>query len=169
MNRTKLLYTALAILLVMNLGTLGFLLFHRAEDEGCRNRNRKQSGRLLPETLRFDEGQEAAFIRLKNRHQEKVESLCITSDSLRRTLFLMLRNPRPDTLAASAIIDSISNLKATILMLNFNHFRDIRSICRPDQITDYNQFIEDLSRRLRRPGQGQPGMGPPGMGPMLHE
>ncbi|MCX6214484.1 periplasmic heavy metal sensor [Spirosoma sp.] len=167
MERTKLLTFAVVGLLLLNLLTVGFLFFK--PEQGPPGRPGAEGpAAVIIERLHLDASQQVRYRQLVKEHQEHTHTLNQKTAQLYRTYYGLLETPTYDARRANSLSQQIADNQRSIAQLNFDHFTQIKSLCRPDQQEDFNRLVSDLARlfgRQQRPlGQGRPGMGgpPPG-------
>jgi len=170
MERTKLLTVAVVGLLILNLLTIGFLILNTNRPRRPEPPNpNKGSGPalIIIERLRLDAQQERAFQKLRNAHHRQSELLSAQSVELYRSYYGLLASEKPDTARKNALEGQIAENQAAVAKLNFDHFAQIKALCRPDQQADFTRLVADLNRlfgRQPRPKQGSEGR-PPGDNP----
>lgn len=155
---------AVAGLLILNLFTIGFLVlkagaFQRPEPPG---QNRGGPARLIMERLGFDEKQREAYTNLVDAHRDQTERLSAQSVALHRSYYELLLSKEPDTTRENALSQQIARHQQAVARLNFDHFAQIKALCRPDQQANFTRLVGDLSKlfgrqpRPQRQGEGRP-------------
>ncbi|MBS1771784.1 MAG: periplasmic heavy metal sensor [Bacteroidetes bacterium] len=137
-------------LLLLNIGTLGYLW-----QSGKQGEERRHGGPgpapFIIEKLQLDDSQKAQFEKLRDAHHERTEQLRHESAQLHDALFSMLKNDVID----SAAVDSLNKLILVNVQqkeaLNFNHFKELKSILKPEQYKLYDEFIEQIARQFAPP------------------
>ena len=121
MRDTKFLRIIILCLILLNIGTLSYLLIGRTE------RSPRPGGpprviEYLSSELKFDEGQKITVMKLRDENREKIEEIQKGDRELHDSFFDLLNQSNPD----SAVIDSMANLIASnrkqIELLTFQHF-----------------------------------------------
>ncbi|HZY82982.1 MAG TPA: hypothetical protein VFE50_25860 [Cyclobacteriaceae bacterium] len=113
--------------------------------------------RIIIKTLGFDEEQQQAFEALKFKHRSGVIQIEKQFESVLEQYFLLLPNEdqsKKDSL--DAIICDLERRKAAV---TFEHFRELRQLCRPDQQKTFDNFIPELSKFIMP--QGPKNLPPP--------
>jgi Spy/CpxP family protein refolding chaperone len=147
MSRTKLLTIAVISLLLLNIGTLSVILLKSPPPPHGDGRPPHGEGpkRIIMERLHFDAGQQRAYELLIDDHRSKTMTLNQASRELHTKLYSLLKEESADKSQADTIILQIAENQKAINNLNFAHFQQIRDLCKPEQIKDFNLLAEDLS------------------------
>lgn len=144
LTKTKFLQIAVAALLLLNLGTLAWFRFgHRPPRPGESLKNR------AIERLHFDTGQTAAYEKLIEQHRSAVRAKEAEILAAKKRLYAGLKGgdfPEKDTLVLQ-----IGQLQTEIEHIHFTHFQEMKNLCRPDQIADFQNFVDELSGFLSPP------------------
>lgn len=145
MNKSKLLTFAVILLVVINLTTL-FLVMRkgpRHPGEGPK--------RVIIEKLHFDAEQQKQYEKLIHWHRRHIDTLDQQIRETKNLLYRELLYKSPNLQTHDSLIDAISNYQKNIEEIHFRHFQDIRNICKPEQIQDYNQLTEELTQLFSKP------------------
>jgi Spy/CpxP family protein refolding chaperone len=144
MSKIKLLGIAVIGLLLLNFGILGMMFFQpRAEGPG--HPPHKRPREIIIERLKLDDEQQEQYEHLIHRHRSAVDSLNERSKKAKTELYSLLNEPFGDSLRSSALLNEIANIQKETEKVNFAHFREIRQLCRPEQIPMFNELIAELS------------------------
>jgi len=120
-------------------------------------------GKVIVERLKLDKSQRNEFLKLKQKHQEKVQAIQEKSRTLHDDLFGLLKEPQIDTAKEQAIIDSLGNNREELERAIFDHFAAIKSLCKTDeQMKLFNSFIGELGETIGPPPPQNHTPGPPG-------
>lgn len=155
MEKTKLLTFTVIALLLLNFGTLGFLFLSGPKNHpphhGHGPEGRPKPREIIIEKLHFDNNQIAQYDQLIEWHQATIGK---TEDKIRQSkneLYLLLNAEPIDEKAKTALIDSLSNYQKQIESTHFKHFGDIKKLCKPNQLKDFEALTEELSLLFSRP------------------
>lgn len=167
MERTKLL-TLLSIgLLLLNLLTIGFLVFKPGQlprpDHPPGPPGANDPATIIIRRLHFDSNQQARYQELVHEHQNAVRRLREQSTELFQDYYGLLESDHPDPAQANTLSQQIATNQRELAQLNFTHFSQIRALCRPDQKANFNELVADLSKlfgQQQRPPRSN-GSGPP--------
>jgi Spy/CpxP family protein refolding chaperone len=144
MKRETLLTIAVIALLLLNLGTLGVLFLKQQHSFP----NHREPGRLIIEGLKLDEVQIDKFEISKDLHRSNMTQKDAEQRALQRELWSLLRTDNPDTVKATAIMTRIEALSHEKRMITFQHFAQIRALCRPEQKVLFDKLIEEIGEKL---------------------
>jgi len=143
MSKLKLLTIAVIGLLMINLGIIAWLFFQKPAAPGRRPIDGEGPKLLIIDRLNFDMEQVAAYEVLIKAHQSAIRQ---TEDSIRiakNQLYATLTATEP--VGKDLLITKLSDLQKQIEQIHYNHFTDIRKLCKPDQLDDFNRLTEDLA------------------------
>lgn len=152
MEKQKLVTFSIIALLVINIGTLGFLLFsgpkkgHFPPDGG-----RPQPREIIIEQLNFDKKQQADYEVLIRQHRKQITA---TEDKIRdakNELYLLLNSTSVDTTKKDSLVNVLGQYQKEIELIHFNHFNDIKKLCKPEQLHDFDSLTKELSRLFSKP------------------
>ena len=145
MEKTKLLTIAVIGLLVINFGTLGFLLLngkgHRLPQAG-----RQKPKEIIIEKLHFDEAQQKDYAKLIKWHRGQITTLDGNIREAKNELYSLLLQPETNLKAKDSLISVINLNQKQIEQTHFKHFEDIKKLCHKDQMDDFNELTEELGR-----------------------
>ena len=150
MDRTKLLTFTVIALLLLNFGLLGFLFMgrHNRHDGPPR---RPEPRQVIIDKLHFDEAQQASYEKLIHWHRSRIDSIDGNIRAAKNRLYSQLVQPAVDVKVKDSLINVLADLQKQIEATHFKHFQDIKGICRKEQLNDYNNLTEELSRIFSKP------------------
>jgi hypothetical protein len=145
MNKLRLLTILVVGLLVSNIALVSFLCFNhpgRPNQEGPRN--------ILIEKLSFDKQQVIEYDKLIHWHRGEIKNaedqMMIQKSRLYRTL-------QNDSGASTkdSLINEIAKVQLHIEQIHYKHFSDIRKLCKPEQMSAYNELTAHLAEYFAGP------------------
>lgn len=142
MNKTKLLSVAVIALLVLNFGILGFLFLSKKHEPN----GRKMPREIVIEKLHFDENQIVEYEKIIEEHQKAIRNL---DDSIRKTkneLYQLLNEEKINSAQKDSLYLQLANYQKQIETTHFNHFLEIKKLCKKEQLADYKNLTEELSK-----------------------
>lgn len=156
MKRETLLTSAVIALLLLNFGTLGFLLLRKPghPPEGLRRIDRR-----IVETLSLNDVQKQQFDQLKKAHHEKM----LRSDQDYRSALENYFNQLKNDNAAPAMLDSLQAIATGIQRERstntYQHFQELKALCTPEQRKAFDSLIPELMDIIlpHRPDGAPPG------------
>jgi hypothetical protein len=146
MNRTRLISFIAIGLLITNLLMVGFIFLNKPQHpmhDGPK--------KIIAERLYFDAQQISDYDKLIVTHQRNINA----KDSLIR----QTKNELYGCISSNNVTlkDSFENklgqLQIEIEEINYNHFLDIKKLCKENQLTYYNDLVKDLAQLFARPNQ----------------
>lgn len=144
MTKTKLLTLAIVILLLVNIATLGFMLVRKSPiHDGMRHGEGPKQ--IIIDRLHFNELQQKQYDIIVEDHRTKSKALNNLSREMHNALYALLKEKSVDKQIADSLITQIAEYQKAIDNLNLNHFQQIKSICKDDQITLFNTLVTDLT------------------------
>jgi anion-transporting ArsA/GET3 family ATPase len=148
MNKTKVLGFAVIALLVLNFGILSFLFFSKNEDGP---RGRKMPREIIIEKLHFDENQIVEYDKTIKIHQENIRNLDDSIKSAKNELYQLLNSDTIDSVKKDSLFLKLADLQKQIETTHFNHFIEIKKLCKKEQLPDYKNLTEELSKLFSHP------------------
>lgn len=151
MEKQKLITFSIVALLLLNIGTLGFLFATGPKhgDMPSRPHGRPEPREIIIEKLHFDEQQQAQYVDLIQEHRHKIEA---TEDKIREAkneLYLLLN--QSNSTQKDSLIALLANYQKEIETSHFEHFTAIKKLCHKEQLADFEDLTAELSRIFSRP------------------
>lgn len=146
MENPRFLKIVVILLLLLNLGTLAFLFMGRPP--GGRPNG---PAKFLVEALNLDDAQQTQYARLRSAHQQAMASFKERNGTDHRAFFDLLKTGQPDSLRIQQAADSIAADQKQMELATFEHFRQLRSMCRPEQQVKFDAVIDEALRIMRPP------------------
>lgn len=140
MNKVKVLSLLSVGLVLTNLLLLWFLFNHGPKPpggEGPRN--------IIIEKLGFDQEQSAAYDKLITRHQAQIDSAQQQLMTLKNSLYASLQSESHQNSRDSLILE-ISKVQMHIENIHYDHFLDIKRLCKPEQKQAFNALTADIAK-----------------------
>lgn len=137
MNKIKTLQIISSILLLINIALIAFMVFNRGPKQG-----RQAPGKMVKEIFNFDESQMEKFKEFRDEHRHLGREISSQLKSTSKAFYNTI-----DPLQKEILLDSILSQSKEIYFNNEKHFNDIRSICKPEQITNMEKFIDELMEK----------------------
>lgn len=150
MSKTKLLIGAVAILLLLNIALIAALIIGRpGGHRGGPPRSNEQPGMMIINRLNFDDQQAKAFELLIKDHQMQMQEKEVQIRDLKGDLYAQLKE---DTGTTDSLIQELGKIQTEIEGIHFQHFSEVKGLCREDQLPAFNKLTENLGKILgRRP------------------
>ncbi len=147
--RNKVLSVLVIILLLTNLLLLFFFVWNKP-DEGVKGpvRGRGEVTQLLEKEVGFSKQQLDQYKQLKDQHWERMKpsfgELRIARDNLYK---LLNESSVPDSVVTAAA-DSIGARQVVIDLQTFRHFREVRSLCTPEQLPRFDSVVQHVMKKM---------------------
>jgi len=134
-------------LLISNLLLVAFVLLRKPpQHSGPRN--------LIIERLHFDENQIMQYDELISQHRMQIRENEHEIMDLKTQYYSLLK--KNDQKNEDSLIQKIGKVNMESEKINFKHFQDIKKICHPDQIKNFDDLINDFGRLFNRPESDRP-------------
>ena len=150
MSKIKLLTIAAIILLALNIGTIGFMVYNSPMRHNPRHQGEGPK-KLIIEKLHFDKKQQEAYENLIVWHRSTIDSLDQEILQAKNRLYLQLLKTTIDVKAEDSLINEIAEYQKQIEKTHFTHFQDIKKICKPEQLQYYYSLTEELAQLFSKP------------------
>jgi len=141
---------AVIALLLLNLGWVAFFLLRHTPP-----RHGDTLKKTVIERLHFDAGQAAAYEQLIEEHRRGVRAKEQEMRAARQRLYSVLQGS--DLSEKDTLIQRIGLIQTEIEQIHFNHFQEVKKLCRPGQIADFQMLAADLARLLAPLPPPEPG------------
>lgn len=146
MEKTKLLTIAVIGLLLINIGTLGFLLLNGKEHRPPHEDGRPEPKEIIIEKLHFDAAQQKEYDNLIRWHRGEITRLDGNIRQAKNELYAQLSQADVQAKVKDSLIAVINSNQKQIEATHFKHFEDIKKLCHKDQMDDFDALTEELSR-----------------------
>ena len=155
MEKTKLLTITVIGLLLLNLGTLGFLFLNGPKRNHTPREGRQEPKTIIIEKLHFDAAQQKDYDKLIKWHHGEIKRLDGNIREAKNELYSQLNQATVNTKSKDSLISVINSCQKQVEETHFKHFEDIKKLCHQDQMEDFSELTEELSRifapKPRRP------------------
>ncbi|NOS93336.1 MAG: hypothetical protein HOP30_15565 [Cyclobacteriaceae bacterium] len=159
MSREKLLTIAVIGLLLINVCTVSFFFFTKPPQQpgGPPPFGRMEPKNQIVESLHFDQQQIADYEKLIAPHRQTIRELNDRIHETKSSLYQLLSSE--NGAVKDSLISTLGSLQMQIETTHYDHFKDIKALCKPDQLV----YFETLSAQLtnffnperQRPGRPQ--------------
>jgi hypothetical protein len=147
MEKSKLLTISVFGLLLLNLATLAFLFLngpkgHRPPLPGIQPSPKE----LIIDQLHFDTNQQKEYGKIIRWHQDEIRNLDNNIRQTKNDLYALLNQSPVNIKTKDSLIAVLNGYQKQIEETHFKHFEDIKKLCHPDQLDDFNALTEELGR-----------------------
>ncbi|MCK9303953.1 MAG: hypothetical protein PHP30_08045 [Bacteroidales bacterium] len=136
MNKiNKILIWVTALLLVLNITTIGTILYHNNQEKEDNiaivldENQAPLTGRYLRQTLGFNSEQMEVFQKTNREFQPQANRIIYEMDSLKNEMFSELNKPQPDSIKLNSLSDLIGIHHSELKKLTNNFYLKIKSVC----------------------------------------
>ncbi|MBL7692927.1 MAG: periplasmic heavy metal sensor [Flavipsychrobacter sp.] len=155
MEKSKFYLLIILGLLLSNGMLVGYVVLnreHRPAPPPPHGRMHRGPRDLIIKRLGFDGDQVARYDELIKWHRHEIDDADRKVIELKNTLYLGLTRSG-DTTQANSIMSEIAGLRKHIEEVHYKHFLDIRGLCKPDQLPEFDELTRDMAS-LFAPGGG---------------
>ena len=142
--RKNIIPIGLIVMICINILLL-FLLFNRPP------MLQKQKGDIMKHIgvkLNLNDQQKKQYFVLAEEHRNKMESLDRKQKDLLKTHFNLLKTDKNDSTYSQTRLTQLSDLEKEKITITYSHFEDLKSILEDEQLTQFDQIIDDILRVL---------------------
>ncbi|MFN0214880.1 MAG: hypothetical protein ACKVT2_11545 [Saprospiraceae bacterium] len=143
MENLKFYKIAIAVLLLLNIGTLTFMWVRRPPSFQARG-----PFMFLVKATGMDEAQQAAYGELRDLHRPEMEGNRKQISELHGQMIGLLAQHEESDPEVFQLADSIAAIKRQEELAMYAHFRRVRAICRPDQQVKFDAAIGEAIRSM---------------------
>lgn len=149
MSKIRLLTILVVILAAMNLFFLS-RPFLGGSHKGHHPPGGKGSERKMDRKLGFDENQIKKHKHFREAHRDASLVLQKELNSELKNLYQLIQADTFSTVKKDSLLKIIESKTTAINELNVNHFLNLKSILKPEQVTGFNKMIEHLGNGFDR-------------------
>ena len=159
--KNKLLTGLVILLLIANIATLVFFWMGMKKREPHPGKQGSPSAYLI-EKLSFNKDQQTQYEALVKQHREQVKQLHEQTKAVKDSFFDLLQSTIVNDSLQNHLANEIAALNKQTDLITFNHFKEVRKICTPDQQKEFDKILKDILHMMSGPGpQGKRPEGPP--------
>jgi Spy/CpxP family protein refolding chaperone len=146
MKSQKILIAGLILMVVVNICTLGFIIY-KSQHRHYRNDREKHGspGKFLSKRLHMNAEQEQSLDKLRKENEKKMSVLRARKDSLRKQSFELIKSDVYDITRADEIANEIGNCHKEMEKQMATYFLAIKALCTKEQLADFNKFIDHIA------------------------
>lgn len=146
MNNTGFLKVVIVSLLAINLATVGSIWFNHPPhkmpppppDVIC----------FLNDKLQLSDEQKNQMISLKEQHLNLIHNLMDKNKSLHNRFFSLIKNADASESMVQSLADSIAIIQSAMDISTYNHLKDLKNICTPEQQKKFDMVLNDATRMM---------------------
>ncbi|MEA4986096.1 hypothetical protein SDC9_45359 [bioreactor metagenome] len=151
MNKISILYWIIALLLILNLSTIGGLIYHHYQ--GKENEpvlildvqdDSRLTGRYFRQVLGFDDDQMKAFRRANRNFQPVANQIIFTIDSLKQEQFNELKKESSDSVRLFELAEKIGTQHTALKNVTNRFYLEIKKVCNEKQCNQLEEVFHPL-------------------------
>ena len=142
--KNKLLIPLIIGLIVSNGLLIGFFITKKPQHP-----NKANPKEIVIQRLQFDSNQIKDYNQLIDEHRKLTRNKEEELKSTKKKLFQLLNNKTAPK-SSDSLINILATTHAEIEKLHYQHFKEIRNLCNPDQLESYNELTTDLINIFRK-------------------
>ena len=152
-SRNKNLLSIIVILLLTNIAVLGYFIWFKrpVKKEIAPKEQRTGISEQLQKEVGFTDEQISEYKLLKDKQRENIRPMFDDMRKAKDSLFRLLSYPGVTDSMLNSAADGIARRQKMLDLQAFNHFRNVRAICRPEQQEKYDSMILRMFRRMGKP------------------
>jgi periplasmic protein CpxP/Spy len=147
MKSSKKLQIILFVLLIIN--TIGMIYIYLKPSETHKHHKRALA-ELVIKTLNLDTEQQIAYEKLILQHRASIHQLENKRFKTKQAYFQLL-NEADDSLKIEETVIKLESIQGEIETTHFKHFKDIRALCKPNQLDSFKTLTHHFSRFFSPP------------------
>jgi len=137
MSKSKFFKLIILGLLISNAIVVFMLINGRDKKNGAKN--------IIIEKLHFDKEQIKNYESYIQQHRKAINENEMTMNKLRSELYQQLKHQQ-DTSKVDSIISIIANQQIIAENINYNHFLEIKKLCKPSQKEDFDELTTEIAK-----------------------
>ena len=150
MNKSKLYIIIIIGLLLSNILLVGFFMLKKPPHP-----MHQKPRELVISKLNLNTEQVKQYDELIKQHQTSIREKEENILELKNTLYLSLSIDNSSS-QKDSIINELGKIQIEIEIIHYKHFADIKSICKPEQLTNYNLLLKDIASLFSKPMMEKP-------------
>ncbi|WP_255156847.1 Spy/CpxP family protein refolding chaperone [Ferruginibacter sp. HRS2-29] len=143
MSKLKLLQIAVIGLLLINMAVLAWLFYGKPDRPPLGMAGREGPADIIIERLHFDKQQVQAYDDLIQQHRSAIRRLDGEIRETKNELYKTLTKDASPT--KDSLQEKLGALQKEIETVHYNHFLDIKKLCKPSQAAYFEQLTDDLA------------------------
>lgn len=145
MNKIKFLKYLVFGLFLLNVLTVSSLLFFEINSKN-RNHQHPKPDEIIIEKLNFDKLQQQQYRKLITWHRSRINNFENQIKKNKQLLYFELSKNNIDLKRKDSLISNLSLFQKEIEIIHFQHFEDIKKMCKPEQIENFKNLSSELSK-----------------------
>ena len=152
MSKTKILYSIIGLLVVLNSSILVVLLTNPHPPRPV-NWDKNNPKEIIISKLHLDENQQVQFEKSIKKHHATIQMLDQKLISIRQKMNLLLTQNKLDTVQNNNLMQQFLLVQAQVEVTHRQHFTEIKHLCRPDQLEDFKILMQNIAQLFSKKDQ----------------
>ncbi|MDD2284928.1 MAG: hypothetical protein PHQ11_05955 [Paludibacter sp.] len=151
MSKINILYWIIALLLALNISTIGGIIYHHYKEQADETalildvqNDTKLTGRYFRQVLGFNNKQMDAFRKANRNFQPVANHIIFVIDSLKQEQFTELKKTTADTVKLNQLADSIGMQHAALKKVTNRFYLEIKKVCNDEQYKMLEEVFNPL-------------------------
>lgn len=144
MKKETLLTVAVFALLLLNFGTLGYLLMRQPRPHAGRD-GMKLDQEIIT-TLQLDDNQQKTFNGLKTAHHQQILDSDREYHEALVLFFSLVKNDSVEQTQYDSLLNAMLDIQKSRAAITFQHFEDLKNLCGPEQRKNFDQLLPVLTQ-----------------------
>lgn len=140
MKKSKLIGAFAILMAILNIGLMFFIWSHKRPPHPPLGGPKM----MVIEKLELDDNQISAYDELIVVHKKSIQEEQAKIHDLKNKLYQTLIVE--SQLAKDSIMKELANQQTVIENIHYNHFLDLKALCRPEQLDNFNSFVGEISK-----------------------
>lgn len=160
MTKINLLYWTIALLLILNLSTIGGLVYHHYQEQAEEpalildvQDDSRLTGRHFRQVIGFDNEQMDAFRKANREFQPAANHIIFTIDSLKLEQFNELKKKTSDSIRLYELAEKIGTQHTALKNVTNRFYLEIKKVCNDDQCHKLEEVFHPLFRNTIQEGR----------------
>lgn len=154
-NKRSLIFIIIFLLLT-NLAVLAYFLMDKKPAKPQADKSMGLAP-ALKKDVGFDDGQVAEYKKMKEAQWKIFKPMVNDLWRAKDSLYRMLGDMNATDSSLNSLGNWIGEKQKAVELQAFIHFKQIRTLCRPDQLTKYDSVIQVTMKKMRKGSKGDSG------------
>src|SRR5215212_2261865 len=150
MNKMRFLTLSVILLLILNAISLFILFQTHMKQGGLHHEGKEGHANYIIHELKLDDQQQNRFAELRDKHHDMMRTIHEEDKALHDSYFSLLKTDKPDKVKVDSVSSLIGEQQRKMATTTFDHFRELRTICRDDQKKLFDNTIDEIVKMMGR-------------------
>jgi len=144
MSKLKIVSLLVIVMLLVNIGIISYIIW--IKNDNPLSAQKKMPREIVIEKLGFNQEQIVAYDITIKRHQNAIRTLDDSIRNKKNQLYSRLKKNALEIDKNDPLVIELGNYQKQIETTHFNHFIEIKNICKPEQLDNFNSLTSELSK-----------------------